>query len=244
MSGSFNDLVSSGTSIAAAPVEWEDFAAIVQAANERFGLTLAPQPDAFELFQDRIRFVAGRFWEEYEPVRRQAVLERLQRLADHVSGAAAQLTALREGVQLQEDTEVVHLLAHAVNVAHGGQHPRPREPLETSLKVLEGLEEYCARALLLLEALPAKRGQPRHSWYDEHVRLMTQVAERLGIVVKTSGDRTDDPHATPFTVLTLQAERVLPEEAWSPTIAACAKRVDRSLKRLKSPLRQNSPKPG
>jgi hypothetical protein len=80
MSGSFDDLVSSGSSIAAVPVEREDFAALVRAVNERFGLTLTPQQDAFEVFQDRIRFVAGRFWEEYERVRRQKVLERLRQL--------------------------------------------------------------------------------------------------------------------------------------------------------------------
>jgi hypothetical protein len=243
MSGSFNDLVSSGTSIATACVEWEDYLAIVQSVNERFGLTLTPQQDAFELFQDRIRFVAGSFWDGYEPVRRERVLKRLRELTGHVHGAAAGLTALRAGLQHQEDVEVVRLLVHAINLAHAGQHPRPREALETSLKALEGLEAYCVRALLLLEQLPAKRGQPRHSWYDEHVRLMVQVAERLGVLVTTAGDRTDDPYATPFTVLTFQAERVLPEEAWSATLAACAKRIDRSLKRLKPPLRQNSPKP-
>ena len=73
---------------------------------------------------------------------------------------------------------------------------------------------------------------------------MVRVADLIGIKVSTAGDRSEDPYATPFTVLVFQAERVLPEEAWSPNLAACAKRIESSLKRLKRPLRKNSTKTG
>ena len=73
---------------------------------------------------------------------------------------------------------------------------------------------------------------------------MVQIAELTGTKVSTGGDRSDDPYATPFTVLVFESERVLPEEAWSPTLAACAKRIESSLKRLKRSLRKNSPKSG
>ena len=113
--------------------------------------------------------------------------------------------------------------------------------------MIEGLENYCERALVLLSDLPAKRGQPALRWHEELVRLMVQVAELIGIKVLTGGDRSEDPNATPFTVLVFEAERVLPEEAWSPTLAACAKRIESSLKRLKrcptkefAPNRMNS----
>ena len=73
---------------------------------------------------------------------------------------------------------------------------------------------------------------------------MIHIAQLIGIKVSTGGDRSEDPFATPFTVLVFGAERVLPEEAWSSTLAACARRIDRSLKRLKRSTRQNSSKTG
>jgi len=76
------------------------------------------------------------------------------------------------------------------------------------------------------------------------VSLTVQVAELLGIKVLTAGKRDEDPYATPFTVLVFEAERVLPEGAWSPNLAACAKRIESSLKRLQRPLRKNSTKTG
>ena len=167
---------------------------------------------------------------------RKTVHERLTNFGDQVKSIKAQLCPLRVGLHETVDTEVVTLLIHAVALAHAGQHPRPREQLETILKMIEGLENYCERAMVLLSELPAKSGRPALEWYDGLVRLMMRVAELIGIKVSTAGDRSDDPSATPFTVLVFEAERVLPEEAWSKTLAACARRIDRSLKRLKPPV--------
>lgn len=123
----------------------------------------------------------------------------------------------------------MNLLIRAIDMAHAGQHPKPREQLEITLKVVESFDDICERALVLLSDLPATRGQPALRWYDELVNLMVQVAGLLGIKISTAGDRSEDPNATPFTVLVFEAERVLPEEAWSP-----------SLKRLQHPSRKNS----
>ena len=170
-------------------------------------------------FHDDIRAVSGHFWHELEPVNRKTVLERLNRLTKNIRSVKDQLSPLRGGFQesAEADTEVVNLLVRAVRLAHAGQHPRPREQLEISLKVVDVLEDTCERALVLLSELPARRGQPRLAWYDELVSLMLRVADLIGInKVSTAGDRSEDPYATPFTVLVFEAERVLHEEAWSP----------------------------
>ncbi len=240
----FRDHVTSRAVVASAPVEEEQFRRIIDHVNEEFGSELAASKEAFELFQDRIRVVAGRFWDEAEAVDRKTVLDRLTKLTDCVKFVRAKLSPLGVGLQEQADVEVVNLLIRAVDLGHGGKHPRPREQLETSLKVIEALEDTCERALVLLSDLPAKRGQPALGWYDELVSLMAHVAGLLGIKVSTAGDRAEDPYATPFTVLVFEAEQVLPEEARSPSQAACAKRIETSLKRLKRPLRKNSTKTG
>jgi hypothetical protein len=240
----FRDLVTSGTVMASAPVEEEQFRSIIDHVNEEFGLELEASKQAFELFQDRIRVVVGRFWDESQAVERKTVLQRLAKLTDCVKFVKSKLFPLRTGLQDQVDTEVVRLLIRAVDVGHRGRHPEPREQLETSLKVIEALEETCERALVLLSELPARRGQPALSWYDELVSLMAHVAGLLGIKVSTAGDRAEDPYATPFTIFVFEAEQVLPEEARSESLAGCARRIDRSQKRLRRPLRQNSRKTG
>jgi hypothetical protein len=240
----FRDMVTSRSVIASAPVDQEEFTNIIKALNTQVGLDLIANKEAYELFRDRIRVVAGRFWDEREAVDRKTVFDRLHKFTGHVQSIKAHLYPLREGLHETADTEVVNLLIQAVSLAYAGQHPRPREQLEISLKVIEGLEDTCARALVLLSELPAKRGQPSFGWYDELVSLMVHIAQLIGIKVSTAGDRSEDPYVTPFTVLMFEAERVLPEEAWSPTLAACARRIDRSLKRLKRSTRQNSSKTG
>ncbi len=213
---------------------------MIHEVNDWFGLSIEPREDAFKLFQDRIRVVAGRFWDEAQAVQRKEVLQRLENLTDHVSAATAQLSPLKEGLHTAEDTEVVGLLIRAIDLSHSGQHPRPREQLEIIHKILERFEHYCAQTLLLLTHLPAKKGQRGLRWYDEYTQLMTQVADLLGIKISTAGDRGEVPYATPFTVLAFTAERVLPEEAQSNTLAACAKRIDRSLSKKASPRRNTS----
>jgi hypothetical protein len=240
----FRDMVTSRSVIATAEIEEEQFRKIISKINRRFDVRLEASQEAYELFQDHIRFVAGRFWDELEAVDRKTVLERLTGLTEHVNAIKAQLLPLREGLHEAADIEVVSLLTRAIDLAHAGQHPRPREQLDISLKVVEALEDTCERALVLLSELPARRGRPSLGWHTELVSLMMKVAELLGIKVSTAGNRGEDPYATPFTVLVFEAERVLPDGAWSSNLAACAKRIESSLKRLQRPLRKNSTKTG
>src|SRR5215218_10857928 len=126
----FRDLVTSRGVIASAPVDEEQFRSIIDHVNEEFGLELKASKAAFELFRDRIRVVAGRFWDESQAVDRKTVLERLTKLTEGVKFIKAKLFPLRAGLQDQIDTEVVSLLIRAIDLAHGGKHPQPREQLE------------------------------------------------------------------------------------------------------------------
>jgi hypothetical protein len=125
----FHDMVTSRSVMASAPVDEDRFATFVTTVNDRFGLKLVPRTEAFELFRDQIRVVVGRFWDEVEAVKRKVVRERLCKFTDNVTSIKAQLFSLREGVHDVADTEVVSLLIRAIDLAHTGQHPRPREQL-------------------------------------------------------------------------------------------------------------------
>ena len=77
---------------------------------------------------------------------------------------------------------------------------------------------------------PAKGPAPR-AWYSGFVRDLAEIADGLGIERDDrGGDRADDPHATPFTRFVFAVEKLLPREARSKTLSACAKRIDRAIK--------------
>ena len=57
----FRDVVTSRTVIASAPIEEEQFRKIISKINKRFGLRIEPSAEAYELFRDHMRLVAGRF---------------------------------------------------------------------------------------------------------------------------------------------------------------------------------------
>src|SRR5215213_9516561 len=90
----FCDIVTSRAVIASAPVEEEQFAQIIEHVKEEFDLEVEASHEAFELFQSRIRVVAGRFWDELEATDRKMVVDRLTKLTGHVKSINAQLFPL------------------------------------------------------------------------------------------------------------------------------------------------------
>ena len=82
---------------------------------------------------------------------------------------------------------------------------------------------------VVLEQQRPRKGPAPRTWYADFVRDLAKIAEGIGIKVTTAGDRSGDPHATPFTRFAFAAEKLLPLEEQSPSLAACAKRIDRAI---------------
>jgi hypothetical protein len=231
----FQDLATGGSMIAAAPFARERFEQLIGEINDRFGLSLEPREDVYALLVDRLRAVAGRYWQETEAVDRKSVSDRLKKLSKAIQSVVEQLRPVRAGMHEVTSTEVVNFLVQAIDVAHRGALDRPREQLETILAAVEHLEGYCEQARAVLSHIPGKKGQRGLAWYVPFVELMTEVAARLGLKVTTAGDRRgDDPYATPFTVLVYGVETALPEKARSNLLSTCAKRIEDSRKRPKA----------
>ncbi len=242
----FNDLINSGSAIAASPIEREVFDQIISIINENFGLDIHASDEAFQLLEDRIRLVAGKYWDK-DSVERKVVREKLERLATQVRHVKDQLAPARGGLHDNADFEVVVFLARVIGMAHPDPLARPIQQIETMLDVIERLDRYCDQALATLAHLPAKKGQRGLRWHDDFVALMVEVAGLLGIAVSTAGDRMgeddESPYITPFTELVRNAEVFMPDYgAHSNSFAACAKRIDRSLSRLEGVTRQNAKK--
>jgi hypothetical protein len=59
--------------------------------------------------------------------------------------------------------------------------------------------------------------------------MFAELVETIGIEMRTAGDRADDPAAMPFTRFVFICEKLMPEEEQSPSLSACAKRIDRAI---------------
>jgi hypothetical protein len=61
------------------------------------------------------------------------------------------------------------------------------------------------------------------------IQELGKIAEGMGINVTTAGGSTDEAHATAFTRFVFAVEKRLPRKEQSPSLNACAKRIDRAI---------------
>jgi hypothetical protein len=99
------------------------------------------------------------------------------------------------------------------------------------LVVLNKLERILSRspAAFSGQQKPRKGPAPR-AWYSGFVRDLELIAHGIGIEVTTEGDRSKNPHATPFTRFVFAVEKRLPFDVKPASLMACAKRIDRAIK--------------
>ena len=71
-------------------------------------------------------------------------------------------------------------------------------------------------------------GPARAAWYDLIVEGAGAAARSLAIPLTIGGDRDGNPHDTPFVRLIMGLEALLPPKMQSQSLAACAKRIERS----------------
>lgn len=94
------------------------------------------------------------------------------------------------------------------------------EQIEVILKDIEA-------AQVVMEQSSAD-GPARQVWYDFVVAGAVIVAQNLLIPLTIGGDRSRDPYDTPFVRLVKRLESLLPLKMQSRSMAACAKRIERS----------------
>jgi len=121
----------------------------------------------------------------------------------------------------------------------------PPSPLDDdrigNLLSLSGVvKDACERALAELQSVRGKPGARPYDWYDEFVQLLLELARMADIdpVVKT--DRVSGERLGPFIELALAFEQLLYDVPKNPALSmrsssrnACAKRLERSRRRLK-----------
>lgn len=217
----------------------EELERLAQVMNERSGSCICVSEEVYRELEYGLRLVSGAV-EDMAPITRKDFDTRLERLQNALAIAAQVLEPARLNAWVETtDSEFIFFLAEVV-----GRDGGVKEGLslsQTHLRLLEAVRVHCARAGKTLAEMPAKTGRRSLDFYGPFVQLMAQTAGQLGIRVSTARDRLDDNSATPFTYFVHEVERFLPRAAWSNSLTACARRIERAFSSSGIP-RQNSSK--
>jgi hypothetical protein len=218
------------------PVTQEDVDRVIDDVNARCGLSLRANAIVLERLRARLPFIVGQIWMAESVPSRADTEMRLKRIRAAMHSAIPDLWGARqEEPHDSRDLDFVMFFARVLRSSHREfQSKEAFDHLERWLTSLQELAFYSDLALQMLGELPARKGRPKLEWFDQYVELMTEIAGRLGIEVRTMGKLEDDPHETPFTTLVYGFETLLPEKVRSDTLGTCARRVQRSLGRRKT----------
>jgi hypothetical protein len=177
--------------------------------------------------RDHLARANGQFgWHSFN-TKRGDLRERLDLLRGSLETAAGILASSRD---LREKIDV-DLLGFIANVAveaepsltssaMNGKYAAAHEQIRDMLKDVKAAET-------IMEQSNAD-GPARATYYDRIVGGARSAAQSLAIPLTIGGDRSRDPYDTPFVRLVKRLEWFLPSRMQSPSLAACAKRIERS----------------
>lgn len=101
-------------------------------------------------------------------------------------------------------------------------------PFRDALIASNEVQGALSRSHFSLEKKTRKGPRPR-LWYLIFVRWRAKPAASIGSDVTTGGDRAGDPASTAFTQLVFAVEELLPHGERSPSLAAGARRIARTI---------------
>jgi hypothetical protein len=130
---------------------------------------------------------------------------------------------VKTALQAMEESAVAPEMANFVGLLK-------LDEMRAALAAVDRLERDLSRLPEVLSGQQkARKGPTARAWYSGFIRDVAKIAEGIGIDVTTGGDRSENPHATPFTRFVFAVEKLLPDGERSQTLAACAKRIDRAI---------------
>ena len=176
---------------------------------------------------DHLARAIGQFgWSSFNTKRRD-LRNRLKLLRDSFETAAdilASVGDLREKI----DVDLLGFIANVAVEAEPGltssamnrKYAAAHEQIRHMLKDVKAAETIIEQS--------SADGPARATYYDLIVEGARSAAQSLAIPLTIGGDRDGNPHDTPFVRLVMGLESLLPSEMQSPSLAACAKRIERS----------------
>jgi hypothetical protein len=176
---------------------------------------------------DHLARAIGQFGWSSSNTRRRDLRERLDLLRGSLKTAAYILASsgdLREKI----DVDLLGFITNVAIEADPGLTPSAvRQKYAAAHEQISHILVPVETAAAALEETSAD-GPARAAWYDLIVEGAGAAARSLAIPLTIGGDRDGNPHDTPFVRLVMGLESLLPSEMQSPSMAACAKRIERS----------------
>jgi hypothetical protein len=130
---------------------------------------------------------------------------------------------VKTALQAMEESAVAPEMANFVELLK-------LDEMRAALAALDRLERDLSQLPVILSGQQkAQKALAARAWYSGFISDLDKIAKGIGIEVTTGGDRSKNPHATPFTCFVFAVEKLLPDGEGSKTLAACAKRIDRAI---------------
>jgi hypothetical protein len=182
---------------------------------------------AVDEISDHLARAVGQFgWSSFN-TKRQHLRERLGLLRESLK-TAGDILGSAGHIRDKTDVDLLGLITNVAVDANPGLTPSAiRRRYVDAHESITWILAQVEAAGLVLESVSAD-GPARAVWYDPIVEGAIIVAQSLSIPLTIGGDRDRNPYDTPFVRLIMGLESLLPSEMQSPSMAACAKRIERS----------------
>jgi hypothetical protein len=225
-------------------VEPEFFNSALDRLHERFKLKFKNVQKAYTTLDRAMPGIGCYYRRETAGINRKELIRKLSRLFQSTRGTIQAIQVFTGGSTIWKDKRTTfadapvtysHFFIDSVPLVHD-PYMQPYEvdfELQDVISRLEQISVYAEKLLISLQEVPSKQGQRGLGWYDHFVELMQEAATLLGMSISTRESGSKDQEETAFTAFVLEFESLLPEAARSPSPAACAQRINRSLARLR-----------
>ena len=169
----------------------------------------------------------GQFgWSPFN-TRRRDLHKRLELLRDSLK-TAAHILASSGNLREKIDIDLLGFMTNvAVEADPGLTSALMNRKYASAHSQIKHILMHVEAAAAVLEKTSAD-GPARAAWYDLIVEGAVAAAQSLAIPLTIGGDRDHNPHDTPFVRLIMGLEALLPPKMQSRSLAACAKRIERS----------------
>jgi len=176
---------------------------------------------------DHLARAIGQFgWSSFNTKRRD-LRKRLKLLRDSLETAADILASsgdLREKI----DVDLLGFITNvAVEAAPGLTSSAMNRKIRCRTRTSQAYVGGCSSRRDHYEQSSADR-PARANWHDLIIEGAVAAGQSLAIPLTIGGDRSRDPYDTPFVRLVKRLELFLPSQMQSASLAACAKRIERS----------------
>ena len=221
----------------------EEFSAILCDLHARFGTDFQNAQHAYTKLRLHLRGIGGDYRSETAKIDKKSFVRKLQQALAASRKTNNLLREFSGGIGHWENPPLltqplsygeifIQAVPQSCQFGQDLQMHDVEEELQATIDQLELICAYFEAVLVGFEHIPAKRGQRGLRWYDHFVESLIEVAGVLGILVSTDA-RGLVQDGTVFTAFVFALEKLLPPRARSPSAAACAKRIERSLLSLR-----------